>query len=173
MSSIAKVGYVLACLALAAGVGVLAHAELPPSRCTAVIQFEPYIGDRCMTFKGVVFTLVRDAQTQAIGWRSERTGRVWFELITRGVSQVQAAELCSIIEGQSLPSLEDFIEGDRDGIRDLFPQMRNVTIWSRTALPGDPSRAYYFYGGIGKDAQIGAFTRSSREENSAALCVSL
>jgi hypothetical protein len=170
MSKFAKSALAVVTIVLAAGpMCTSARADLPLSRCSAMIQFEPYLGDKCQTLKGGVFTLVLDSRTLAKGWRSEQTGLIWFEGITRGLTQYDAEKLCATQPAKRLASAEDFVEAEIAGIRELFPEMRNLAVWTGTVPASDPSQAYYF---AGSEGVIGFFARSSKEENSAAICVS-
>lgn len=159
---------VITILAFSVG-GADARADLPLSRCSAMIQFEPYLGDRCQTLKGGVFTLVWNIRTQAKGWKSEQTGVIWFEFMIRGLTQYDAEKLCAKQPGQRLGTAEEFVDAEAEGFQELFPDMRNLTVWTGTVPSSDPSQAYYFAGSSG---EIGFFARSSKEENSAAICVS-
>lgn len=150
--------------------GAPAQAEpLPPGRCSTVVQFEPYLGDECRTLQGARFTLVRDPNTQATGWRNQKTGQVWFEAVTRSVDQFEALESCEFKRGQTLPSAGDFVAGIQDGIVELFPVMRDVAMWSSTPVTSDDTQAYIF---VGANNTIVDVPRSLKSPKIGALCVS-
>lgn len=142
---------------------------LPPGRCSAVVQFEPYLGDECRTLQGARFTLVRDPKTQAMGWRNQKTGQVWFQAVTVNVDQFEALEVCQFRSGQTLPSVGDYAAGIQDGLVELFPVMRDIAMWSGSILPGDDTSGYVF---VGASNTIVEVPRSLKTPKIGATCVS-
>jgi hypothetical protein len=176
MNKFAQIAWSLGCFLLVAGsMSSSAQAvEKDLSRCSAVIQFEPYLGDQCVTASNVTFTRVWNAKTQATGWKNDRTGQIWFEQVALGVDHFEATAFCASHAGQTLPSglpegESDLRRGLADGVLELFPTVRGHALWSGTLASNNGEEAYWLDTSKGV---IEPFYRTHKGKT-AAVCVSV
>jgi hypothetical protein len=201
MNKFAQIAGSLSCFFLAVGSAGSAHAsekaeaekkdELP--FCSAVIQFEPYLGDRCITQKKAIFTRVAvrqvlvknpnfigkllNARWKSIkGWRNEQTGQIWFEEVALGVDHFEAQDFCAFNEEQTLPSAQPGEESDlarwvNDGVLELFPSVRGHALWSGTIASNNGEEAYWL--DLSKGALEPEPFYRTHKGKTAAVCVSV
>jgi len=100
------------------------------------------INQVCVTSKGVKFRRVARANFGE-AWADEE-GQIWSDRI-RNANQYDAIKYCKAIEGK-LPSKDDFIRGEANGIREVLPNMKARWFWSSSVHPKYSYFAYFFSG---------------------------
>ena len=99
----------------------------------------------CVTKKGAKFKRVAmegfgEAWMGSTGENGKQ--QIWSDRIG-SANQYDAIDNCKAIAG-SLPSKEDFIRGEANGIREVLPNMKDHWFWSSSVHPDSSDYAYGF-----------------------------
>ncbi len=121
----------------------VACSELSAKQRTTINQV-------CVTSKGAKFKRVAmegfgEAWMGPTGENGKQ--QIWSDRIGRA-NQYDAIDNCKAIAG-SLPSKDDFIRGEANGIREVLPNMKYRWFWSSSLHPGYSDYAYVFNGDYG------------------------
>lgn len=91
----------------------------------------PEFGKACRTSVGTIFLRVDN------GWQDlGQNGKIWFDAIANGVDQEGARNFCKSFPEQTLPSKEDYLVGEKHGLREVLPEMVQYFNWSTAVVPG-------------------------------------
>ncbi len=116
----------------------VACSELSAKQRTTINQV-------CVTSKGAKFKRVQRANFGE-AWQDD-AGMIWSDRIG-SANQYNAIDNCEAIEGR-LPSKDDFIRGEANGIREVLPNMKDYWFWSSSVYSEVSDYAYGFSGSCG------------------------
>ena len=94
----------------------------------------------CVTKKGAKFKRVQRTNFGK-AWQDE-AGMIWSDRIGRA-NHYYAIENCKAIHGK-LPSRDDFIRAEANGIREVMPNMKDHWFWCSSVHPNVSAFAYFF-----------------------------
>ena len=115
--------------------------------------------------KNVEWNLVsrrRDAETGKYYevWKDSKSGLIWGDTLDNRYTHYKAVDACSSSDGKrasakitdksfALPSKDEYVDAEKNGIRGILPNMKDRWFWSSSVLPQGSGYAFYFYGNDG------------------------
>jgi hypothetical protein len=132
----------------------------PPGSCRGMNLREMPEQTSCNTKTGR-FQLVKRGKTGQETWRDLKTGLLWSDSHGNNTqSQIGATIACNVfndtIQGKSigiggfhLPTREEFLEAEKNGIREILNDARARWFWSQTRYEPLPYLGYVFAGSLG------------------------
>lgn len=107
----------------------------------------PYVGQATTTSKGFVFVVTDVSHPDGLVWKDVTTGAVWYPRERLKYTHYQAVEKF----GTTLPTMEEFEEAEKHGIREIMSDFEGYYFWSSSLNPKDSGDARQFDGNDGDD----------------------
>lgn len=113
---------------------------------------------QCLTYRGFVFTRVKQTETGLMGWRDGGPGgKTWYDGVGTG-NQINAANTCDTIVDQTLASRDHILVGLSHGFDEIVRDIEGLNFW--TSNYDYPKGGLYFWNAgrsfsyVGRDVEM-------------------